>query len=660
MFLLARFHQFIFCFLLLQSFHGHAQSREIDSLKVLLSDTKIHDTTRLGIISSIFGYTRAGDSISVHYNAIVGKIVFRNLKKKNLNAELRNTYYLYAAYWYCDKASEIFSAKNGQQVLNYYDQAISLFKRLGMEEERWITVTNKGNILRKMNAHEDAITCYFQALKHQELTGDVLGVAATNSSIGQVYDDQGNFSKAINYYKKALITYRSIKQKTSQDLFEMAVILHNIGFAYYNKGNLEEAKNYYFRSLKIAKENDFSDHLAFDANKIGDIYLDQKNYDEALKLFEEGLFYAKEDRSTTSLLLSMGELYLEKGMLEKSESYSRKGLERALKSDDSGMLQRSYDNLYRLYKMMKKPDQALNMFELYIREKEAFNEEESKNILTQQELKYTYEKKELLTKIGQEKKIAALKLVNEQKTARKDKMLYLLIATALALLIGCLMVYYYFRQKNIRNIHKNNELKQKLLLTQMNPHFIFNSVDNIQSLIYNKQEKDAINYLTKFSKLTRQILEYSSENYILLTEEIAMLENYLTIQKLLYNNNFTHKIEWDENTDPESILVPPMLTQPFIENAIKHGLKNKQEGGEIQIRYTIANKQLRFEVTDNGSGLLGEHKTQKSLSTQITKERLERITEKKDVVIDMQNIIDASNNILGVKTSFEIPFVYNH
>lgn len=309
---------------------------------------------------------------------------------------------------------------------------------------------------------------------------------------------------------------------------------------------------------------------------------------------------------------------------------------------------------------MKKPDQALKMFELHIREKEAFKEEESKNMLAGQELKYAYEKKELLTEIAQEKKIATLKLINEQKTARKDKMLYLLIAIALVLLIGGLIVYYYFRQKNIRNIHKNNELKQKLLLTQMNPHFIFNSVDNIQSLIYNKQEKDAISYLTKFSKLTRQILEYSNENYILLTDEIAMLENYLTIQKLLYNNNFTYRIEWDEDTDPESILVPPMLTQPFIENAIKHGLKNKQEGGLIQIRYRIANKQLLFEVTDNGSGLIDEHKTRKSLSTQITRERLERITEKRDAVIQIQNITDVSANILGVSTRFEIPFVYNH
>lgn len=651
-----RFHPFVL--LLFLSFHGYSQQGEIDSLKVLLRNTTVHDTTRLSIISSILGYAKAGDSVSVHYNAIVGEIVFGNLKKKNLNPKLRNTYYFYAAYWYCDKAAEVFSAKNGQQVLNYYDKALKLFKLLEMDEEYWITVTNKGNILRKMNAHEAAISCYFKALKYQELTGDVFGIAATNSSIGQVYDDQDNFSKAIDYYLKALITYQSIKDKTQQNLFEMAVILHNIGFAYYNKGNYDEAKNHYFQSLKIARENNFSNHAAFDANKIGDIYLDQKNYPEALKLYEEGLQYAKDDRSTTSLLLSMGELYLKKGDLNKALSYLHKGLKTALESKDSGMLLRSYDNLYRLYKIMGKPLEALKMYELYNEEKNDFNEEEAKNALEQQELKYKFEKKEFLTRITQEKKIAALKIVNAQNTARKNKMLYLLVCIAVILLIGCLGVYYSFRQKNILNIHKNKELKQKLLLTQMNPHFIFNSVDNIQSLIYNNREKEAINYLTKFSKLTRQILEYSNENYILLSEEIAMLENYLNIQRLLYNNNFTFTIEVGDNVDPEFILVPPMLTQPFVENAVKHGLSNKLEGGIIQVQYSLVYNQLRFEVTDNGSGLVNDRSPNKSLATQITKDRLAQLTKKGNSDIHVRNITDASNIILGVKTSFGIPFIY--
>lgn len=654
-----RFYQLVLCFLLFPTFQGYSQQPEIDSLKGLLRNKTIHDTTRLSIISSILGFVKAGDSMSVHYNSIVGKIVFKNLKKKNLSSKLEDTYYSYAAYWYCDKASEIFSAKNGRQVLNYYDKAISLFKKLGMEEERWITVANKGNILRKMNAPEAAVTCYFQALKHQEATGDIIGAAATNSSIGQVYNDQGKFSQAINQYQKALTTYRSIRKKTQQDLFEIAVILHNIGFAYYNKGNVIEAKNYYFQSLKIAKEHDFFNHAAFDANKIGDIYLDQKNYDEALKLFEEGLVYAKDDRSTNSLLLSMGELYFEKGDFKKALSYSNKGMEMALESNDSEMLQRSYDNLYRLYKVMNKPAEALKMYELYIQEKNVFNEEEAKNALEQQELKYQFEKRELLNRIRQEKKVALLRVENEQKMAHQDKVLYLLIGIAIILLIGFLGVYYYFRQKNIRSIHKNTELKQKLLLTQINPHFIFNSVDTIQSLIYNKQDKEAISYLTKFSKLTRQILEYSNENYILLSEELTMLENYLNIQKLLYNNNFNFDIAVGENIDPELILVPPMLTQPFIENAIKHGLSNKHEGGLIHIQYLIVNDHLHFQVTDNGSGLTTNQPSQKSLATQITKERLVHLTGKRDSTIHILNITDTSNAILGVKTSFEIPFTYN-
>jgi len=231
-------------------------------------------------------------------------------------------------------------------------------------------------------------------------------------------------------------------------------------------------------------------------------------------------------------------------------------------------------------------------------------------------------------------------------------------------LIGIAFLYNFYKQRNIINANKNNELKQKLLLTQMNPHFIFNSIDNIQSLIHNKQDKEAINYLTKFSKLTRQILENSRENFILLSEELNMLDNYLTIQKLLYNNNFKYEIEVGDNIDPEELLVPPMLTQPFIENAIKHGLRNTTEGGLVRIRYYIKDKQLYFEVVDNGSGIDNNshpsQKDHKSLSTEITRERLYSISHNKDIAIHTSNITGENDMIKGVKTFFEIPYILNN
>lgn len=219
------------------------------------------------------------------------------------------------------------------------------------------------------------------------------------------------------------------------------------------------------------------------------------------------------------------------------------------------------------------------------------------------------------------------------------------------------------KQKELISDLEKKAIKQKLLLSQMNPHFIFNSIDNIKSLIYNKKDEQAVNYLTRFSKLMRQILENSNEGYISLQEEIAMIENYLVIQQLLYSNRFTFTIDVLPTIDVESVYVPPMLTQPFIENAIKHGLKNKQEHGQVRIRFYKGESQLFFEVTDNGSGFDRTEKESnhhKSLAVAMTKERLIYYTKKEDFELHLENIIDEEQRIVGAKINFEIPYIYEN
>jgi sensor histidine kinase YesM len=196
----------------------------------------------------------------------------------------------------------------------------------------------------------------------------------------------------------------------------------------------------------------------------------------------------------------------------------------------------------------------------------------------------------------------------------------------------------------------------------MNPHFIFNSIDNIQSLIYNKQDQEAVSYLTKFSKLTRQILENSNENYIPLSEELMMIDNYLVIQQLLYNNTFDFSITVEDEIDAETILLPPMLTQPFIENAIKHGIQNKMVGGSIDILFSLKDSKLYFEVKDNGSGFKNVPKAEnhKSLAMIITKERLNIYTKKSDFTVLTENVLDQHEKVIGAKVIFEIPYIYEN
>ena len=288
--------------------------------------------------------------------------------------------------------------------------------------------------------------------------------------------------------------------------------------------------------------------------------------------------------------------------------------------------------------------------------------ETSKNRLAQQRLKYDFEKKELEQKLIQGKKVAKVKLEGEKKTAAKNNWLIGLSGVVLLLLLGGYFYYRNSKQKQAITVLEKDQIKQKLLVTQMNPHFIFNSIQNIQGLIRNNKDDDAVNYLSKFSKLTRQILENSNENYISLADELEMTKNYIAIQQLLFDNKFGYTLTVDDAIDTESIFLPPMLTQPFIENAIKHGLGSKEEHGMIRIRFYMKEESLFFEVTDNGKGFDAGIKTEnhKSLAMAITKERLVSYTKNHDFAVMAENIISSDESVAGAKVVFEIPYIYEN
>jgi sensor histidine kinase YesM len=131
----------------------------------------------------------------------------------------------------------------------------------------------------------------------------------------------------------------------------------------------------------------------------------------------------------------------------------------------------------------------------------------------------------------------------------------------------------YFRQGRINAMHEKMLVEQRLFRSQMNPHFIFNSLASVQNFIVKQDDTKASIYLSRFSELVRSILNNSLQEQITLEEEISTIENYLALQKVRFSDQFDYELEVDETLDPESTFVPPMLTQPFIENAIEHGIK---------------------------------------------------------------------------------------
>lgn len=214
----------------------------------------------------------------------------------------------------------------------------------------------------------------------------------------------------------------------------------------------------------------------------------------------------------------------------------------------------------------------------------------------------------------------------------------------------------------LRNV---TESKLKALRAQMDPHFIFNSLTALQSLVIKNENDLAEIYISKFAKLTRLILDNSRTEYISLSDEKDTLKNYLELQKLRRINIFDYDIEVDRGIDCENTFIPPMLAQPFIENALEHGVFNIAEKGLIKISFKIEDKMMVLRVEDNGIGFqrsmeLKEkfRKTHKSVATSIIKERLELLKKKKEdnIGLDIADIRDENNAIIGTVIKIIIPF----
>jgi len=276
-----------------------------------------------------------------------------------------------------------------------------------------------------------------------------------------------------------------------------------------------------------------------------------------------------------------------------------------------------------------------NLINYLFASKDYAGAEKQQNLLMQQ-YKSLYENENAATVaematvyqlIAKDKSIHTLnETVGETRSRLQSNRLWLLITTLAALLsISVLFLLYYFqKQRKQKNETERIQLEQRLLRTQMEPHFIFNILSALQSFVRFDEKEKTLKYLNQFGKLLRSSLELSRESQVPLSEEISALENYLSLQQMRYDNAFSYSINIQEDEDTESIYLPPMLIQPFVENSILHGFDQGSKNGRIDIDFDLSEKMIKVSITDNGKGI-DDHKSDKShksLSTTISKERL--------------------------------------
>ncbi len=516
---------------------------------------------------------------------------------------------------------------------------------------------NLGTVYRQEGDDKEALKYYLQCLEIGRKIKYNLSPLYINIAI--VYEDLKLYNKSLEYDLKVLkLNREKIDTTSTENKRILIVIYNNLGTDYYNLKDYQRSLKYYFAGIKKARVENNKEALAVTYGNIGTNYFNLKLYDKALDAHKQSLQIAEEINSVSDIAearLNIGILHNAIENYAIALNYLEKTLVTVYSSGDKLQILAIYKNIINSYHGLKDFKNKSIYLSKYMALNDSIFTEEKTAQLSHIRTKFETEEKEKENTILSDKnKIQFLQLKNKN---------YLMLSLGLLFLITVIVSMLLFRQNKLRSEQKAIQLEQKLLRSQMNPHFIFNSLATIESFIYENQPKEAGRYLSDFARLMRLILENSTVEYISLAKEIKTLEYYLVLQKLRLDDNLKFTIHVDENLDSELVMVPPMLTQPFIENAIEHGFRGSQQTGNILVSFKQLNEQLLVEVDDNGVGINKamqteeKNKKHKSMAMQITKERLSVLnrSKKQKLTFSISDISDSDKQTTGTKVVFSIP-----
>lgn len=249
-----------------------------------------------------------------------------------------------------------------------------------------------------------------------------------------------------------------------------------------------------------------------------------------------------------------------------------------------------------------------------------------------------------------EKELLAEKQESDIRNLKLESRIILITSIALSLFIIAVLFY---RQKQLRFRQEGLQMQQRLLRSQMNPHFTFNTLSAIQSNI-NKDKDGSVEYLLKFSRLLRLVLENSTHNYVLLEKELESIRKYLDLQLFRFPGKFDYQITLENMEEDDPVFIPPMLIQPFVENSIEHGFSGIDHIGKITIHLRKGKKVIYCRIEDNGKGLIEDNsKAKESTSVKLISDYLKKTTKKE---LQFNHKGTESGEESGLVVSFHIPF----
>lgn len=544
----------------------------------------------------------------------------------------------------------------------FYNQSLSILKSLN-DTTGIIQITNNLGAHSKSKGHySKAIGFYKIAFSLAEKRKDKTGMILTANNLGIIYYDWKQYDIALENYQKALDLLREMG-----DSSRMAVLLNNIGELYKETSQVQKALENFMEALELAQRKGANMTIMNAYFNIGDVSLLQGHNKDAVQFYQLGLDEAHKIQYPFGIAyanIHLGDALLKMGNNTESLKYLNIGLDLALKQKDLTLIKDAHHNLFAYYQKSGNLAKALENHMAYTKAKDSLFNQNSRKELALLRTEFETDKKEKEIKLlTQEKSIQQLE-INRHKN--------ILIYTILTVAFIFIAIYFAYTRYRIAQKHikaelerKNLETEQRLLRTQMNPHFIFNSLNSINSFIGSNEAEAARTYLTKFSLLMRLILQNSRIALITLADELNTIQLYLELEKLRFETAFNFAIDCEPNIDIANTYVPPMLVQPFVENALLHGIAHRKGDGVVEVRFTLLDNAIKAVVTDNGVGrtqsaLIESHDTTKktSLGMQLTTERLASLSQQykahyKAIITD---ITDIGHNVIGTSVELTMPF----
>lgn len=565
------------------------------------------------------------------------------------------------AYCYNTLGALYYGLKNYPLSIKNYQKALTLFDGLEGEKGYYNSVKHIGAAYEGNKQLPEAEKYYeqFQTLAEQKNNEE--DVAYAISALARVYYMNKDFSQSIEAYD-TLIKIEGARNNPS-GLIDAS---NNLGNVYEAINDSTEAFEMYNQSYQMANEiGDIDRANAYYVNT-DNYFSNRGNTEQQIEVQQQAIDFNSSNGNKEALNQAYNNIAALNIKAENPQEAIDVLKQNIILSDEIGMLEAKEEALSLMteaYEQLGDYENAVTTYQNLIRVQDSIQKEKNKHALLANNLASQLDEKDqrielLQTNIKLSKEnIDLLGKRKEEELKNQQLIIYSLLGGIIILILAAILVI----RSNTEKRKANMLLELKSLRTQMNPHFIFNSLNSVNSFISKNDERSANKYLSQFSRLMRMVLENSKYDFVSLSSEIDILELYLSLEHLRFENKFDYVFNIDNEIDKEGIEIPPMLIQPFIENSIWHGLRYLDTKGNLSVSIHKENNSLLWVIKDNGIG----RKKSTELKTKNQQDRkstgMKNIEERIRILNTMNNtnmevsVEDLEQNS-GTLVSIRIPF----